>query len=456
MSTSLPSSTQNLSPPVTTVNPPTPPPIIAHPLLSIKAHASSGIPTIPSIVIPDDVDELPLTDQDNLNNRSTLKEKLDTIQSAVSSNPTFDLEIRRKRAWLDTLQKLKRAFSKGVRPITVKFVGEEADDLGGPLREFYTVVFEDVKKHLMCSGGHTFTFLHDIEKLKDGDFLILGNLYSLALINGCAGPRSLMPSLVSKLFFQPCLSTSCPTPSDIPDLEIQKKVLQIEMCKSSQEFDECLVNFPERFDCISKANVKFEEKDSFIQNICEHYCISKCSEEILEVIRGMDLFGLHTALIEHFDEIKSEFVLADQLTAQDVKSLFEKVKHSENKEILEKEQDAYYNFTNFIENLEDAPYCVKGVIDIDEEGNEVPLGDKEVSLGDLVQFLSGTRFVLPSMVGKHVIKFKNKCDFGESIESTTCTLEVRIPLNERYCTSTKAFDKNFADDVITGPGYGKP
>ena len=39
-----------------------------------------------------------------------------------------------------------------------------------------------------------------------------------------------------------------------------------------------------------------------------------------------DLFGLHIVLIEHFDEIKSEFVLASQLTAQDVKSLIEKAK----------------------------------------------------------------------------------------------------------------------------------
>ena len=132
---------------------------------------------------------------ENTCTEQTFGEKLNTIGSILKENGSaFQLTIRRKKAWLDTSQKLKRVFKNGVQPLTIKFIGEEASDVGGPLKEFYGVVFDDVKNYLMISGhGSRFTFLHDLEKLKNGDFFLLGNLFALAILSGCAGPRCLMP-----------------------------------------------------------------------------------------------------------------------------------------------------------------------------------------------------------------------------------------------------------------------
>ena len=74
----------------------------------------------------------------------------------------------------------------------IEFVGEEVVNEGGPLREFFSSVFEDVEKHIMTGGNNGFTFLHDVRKLADGQFFRFGQLIALSILHGCPGPRNLM------------------------------------------------------------------------------------------------------------------------------------------------------------------------------------------------------------------------------------------------------------------------
>ncbi len=91
--------------------------------------------------------------------------------------------------WIDASYKLKRMFEKGVKPFRIQYIGEEAVDAGGPKKEFYTLLFEDVKKYLLCTrDGISFTFLHNIEKIRNGDFLVFSNLVAIALLEQCSGP----------------------------------------------------------------------------------------------------------------------------------------------------------------------------------------------------------------------------------------------------------------------------
>ena len=385
--------------------------------------------------LPDSTPTLPT---DNLLSNSNLKEKLNFIQSVIGNNSsTFNLEIRRKRVWLDTVQKLKRAFKGGVRPFTVTFVGEDAKGAGGPLKEYFTVLFEDAKKYIMCTGGGgNFTFVHDIEKLKNGDFLLLGTLIALAIINGFAGPRYLIPAVAAKMFYRSMENSL--NVGDIPDLEIQTKVKNILDSKSPEELQSCLADFPERFDAVLKRNLKFEDKETFVQNICEHFCTSRCSEEILEVARGMDVLGLHAILVDHFDEIFFEFCFGEKSkpTAEDVNSMFSLVAYTEEEDtdpesvnIRRREEDMFYNLTNFIEALEEDLKIE--TIEID---NEVEITTvKKISLADFVQFLTGTKYVLPSMKNKFVINFivPRNCSSGQRIVARTCTLKLDFPMVKR-------------------------
>ncbi|XP_066920599.1 uncharacterized protein [Clytia hemisphaerica] len=357
-------------------------------------------------------------------------------------------------AWPDTFQKLARAFKKGVRPFDVTFIRENAKDRGGLKREFFTVIFEDVKKYLLCAGaGDGYTFKHDIERLKRHEFVIFGNLLGLAILYGCAGLRYLMAAVVSKMFFR---KAKCRLfIHDIPDLEIQQKLIKIDIAKSETDFQNAISDFPERFDAISKPSIKFQEKDSFVQNMIEHFIVSRCSEEIFDVASGLDIFNLNVILSCHLEEIFSEFSLGEKSkpSSEDVIKMFADVDYcQESKEIKTLQGDIFYNLTNYAQEAEDKPFILT-VLQIDGEVETTK--QRKVTLSDFVKFISGSRFV-PSMIGKCRIKFKmpKDCDSSEHISVSTCQLLIEIPLNKRYCVNTEQFNKAMSEDICESPGFG--
>ena len=99
----------------------------------------------------------------------------------------------------------------------IEFVGEEAVDEGGPLREFFSLVFEGAQKHIMTGGNTGFRFLHDLRKLADGQFFRFGQLIALSLLHGCPGPRNLIESVARHMLeFQ---SFAVPSINTVPDFE---------------------------------------------------------------------------------------------------------------------------------------------------------------------------------------------------------------------------------------------
>ena len=96
----------------------------------------------------------------------------------------------------------------------IEFVGEEEVDEGGPLREFFSLVFEDAQKHIMTEGNNGFTFLHDVRKLADGPIFRFRQLIALSLLHGCPGPRNLIESMAKHILeFQ---SFTVPSINTIP------------------------------------------------------------------------------------------------------------------------------------------------------------------------------------------------------------------------------------------------
>ena len=80
-------------------------------------------------------------------------------------------------------------------PLTVRFTGEEAIDLGGPTREFFSVLFQGLEQQRIVAGSSPFlTFSHDILTYERKEYEIFVVLVGLSLLNGCSGPHNLSPS----------------------------------------------------------------------------------------------------------------------------------------------------------------------------------------------------------------------------------------------------------------------
>ena len=107
----------------------------------------------------------------------TYAEKLKNLSSIFKSHESVEICLRRRRIWEDSVQKLKPLFKDGIKPFHIGFVGEESVDHGGPFKEYFTLLFDEVKHQLLCAGGNLgFTFLHDIQKLQNDEFYLSGLL----------------------------------------------------------------------------------------------------------------------------------------------------------------------------------------------------------------------------------------------------------------------------------------
>ena len=202
----------------------------------------------------------------------------------------FELQVRRRKIWEDTNVKLKRQLKQGLIPFRITFIGEPAFDAGGPTREFFTYVFNDASRYIMEGTTDSFTFLHDVKKLRNGDFERYGTLIALALIYGCPGPRNMQESLACALLDMPIVKGKI---KDIPDLEIQTKLEELSNCTEEENFQYFLQNFPERFTMgVTAPVLHLSDKDTLIDNIVYHSCISLSLEEIREVQKGMSTLGV--------------------------------------------------------------------------------------------------------------------------------------------------------------------
>ncbi|XP_057307863.1 uncharacterized protein LOC130645783 [Hydractinia symbiolongicarpus] len=81
-----------------------------------------------------------------IDNEPSLTDKLENLQAFLKIAGTVELSVRQRKIWLDTLEKLQRLYREGVKPFTITFIGEVAQDGGGPLKEFFAALFDDVKK----------------------------------------------------------------------------------------------------------------------------------------------------------------------------------------------------------------------------------------------------------------------------------------------------------------------
>eukprot|EP00794_Sanderia_malayensis_P001628 gene1628-1807_t len=378
------------------------------------------------------------------------------FQEGVES--TLVPAIRRRKIWLDTTFKLKRAFENGIKPFTVQFIGEEVVDAGGPQKEFFTVLFEDVKRYLLCSGdGVTYMFLHDIEKLQNCDSHMFGTLVGLALLQECSGPRYFMPCVVAKMLNAPPIK---PNRENLPDYEVKEKLDELLSAEDEEDFQGMMNAFTERFSFgITKSTVKMGEREQFAENITQHFCLSACHEEMQDFRKGLDVHGLLRILENNYEESKSEFLIPKSQTASEVLLLFKvlnftKTDGGDGKSIgrRELEEDIYFNFTNLVETLEHRGHIEVNTIEIDDKGGGKE-STRKISVEDVIQFCTGSKYVTPALKGTGTLNFDHSGKYG-ALVANTCSVLLTFPVIDRYTKSAEDFVTQVVNDICSQNGFG--
>ena len=222
----------------------------------------------------------------------------------------YELEIKRIKIWEHTNIKLKRQLKSSLKPIRIVFIGEPAFNAGDPLREFFRLYFDAVARNIMRGTSSSFTLLHDVKKLNNGDFERFGLLIALAIIYGCPGPRNMQESLLCSFLDLPIDDGNI---EDIPDFDIQTKLQELSSGAGEDTFQDVLNEFTERYTMGVTARFLHlsADKDTVIKNIIHHCCMSSCLEETRSVQKGMSTLGLSIVL---FFSVSNFFIAFSAVT----------------------------------------------------------------------------------------------------------------------------------------------
>ena len=269
--------------------------------------------------------------------------------------------------------------------------------------------------------------------MRKGEFRLLGNLISIALLYDCAGPRCFTPSVTARLLNGPEIR---PTIQEVPDIEVQEKLAALVTAKDDEEFQSKMETFEERFSFgVTRFKVPYAEREDLSRNIAQHFCISVCNEEIQEVRKGMEVLGVLKVLEDHYDESKNEFILPAIQKASSILAMFTNIEYTQVKEgdLLDKgkrdlEEDIFYHFTNCIESLEYQGAMELPLIILEEDGSEKEV-TTVITLQEVTRFLTGSKYVTASLEGKGTICFDHFKRSGTVI-ANTCNIVLTFPVLE--------------------------
>ncbi|XP_058653548.1 G2/M phase-specific E3 ubiquitin-protein ligase-like [Onychostoma macrolepis] len=140
---------------------------------------------------------------------------------------TTTVVVRRKRVLQSAITALGKTYFAWHNRPQVEFVGELAEDHGGPTREFFRLLMKEVQSSLGVFEGQegNLYFTYDQSALEQGRYYTAGKLTAWSLLHGGPGLKALDPALFLLM---------CGQDTDLehfrcellPDREVQKNVLK--------------------------------------------------------------------------------------------------------------------------------------------------------------------------------------------------------------------------------------
>lgn len=369
----------------------------------------------------------------------------------------FRISVRRRKVWEDTYKMFDICKSDYNLPLNIRFTGEEAVDLGGPKREFFSLLFQGLEQQRIVIGSSPcLTFSHDILAYDRKEYEVCGVLVALSLLNGCSGPHNFCPSLVQYILHEDKQFCKFEI-REIPDPNIRRKCEEIEATSEEKDFREKVLALEERFDAgFNKASVSFGDKDKLLQTIAYHYVINTCHDEILQFKEGLSFGGVLDVLQRFPKEAFKELTDGNEaiITPEDFERVFEANLSSQGSNLRMAEEDILYNWENFITNVFRGKVSQTSIT-IDDDTFQETESTKVITLNDVIMFTTGS-YHLPVMglERKVEIEFEHEPQEGKRVTANTCGPVLTFPVSPRYSCDLETFCTNLAEDIISSPGFG--
>ena len=144
----------------------------------------------------------------------------------IENDQNYQRVVRRKFIFKDTVHHLKNYFIPQ-KYLRVTFSTEQAVDNGGPLREFFYLLLQDIS--IFCGPDESRCIMHSMVELDKKTYYYAGLIIALSLIYGGPAPKFFCSSIAEYIACGNLAFGNAFSPSflDIPDTSIKEKLCKV-------------------------------------------------------------------------------------------------------------------------------------------------------------------------------------------------------------------------------------
>ena len=213
-----------------------------------------------------------------------------------------------------------------------------------------------------------------------------GKFGAASLLQGGPGPHNWCSPLAQYVLgIEPKIVLA-----DIPDYEVQQKLLHLQQCTNEEEFGILIDDLDDRFDAgYNKAKVTLTDKEDIIMKVSRYYVISRQLEEMQQMCKGLNSFGLLDSLKDFAASALSEFVDDPKMLKSSLIKEMYQVEYSKvGTEERSRKEDVLYQRYQFLDELDTGMEKTVMLHDIDAPQEQM----RSIGLQAVLRFLTGSSY----------------------------------------------------------------
>ncbi|XP_071844842.1 uncharacterized protein [Apostichopus japonicus] len=394
------------------------------------------------------------SDQPSLDAR--LQESLENFQKAKMLEAPMIVVVRRRKVLRSAIDATKSPDFSFLKEPKVVFSGEEADDLGGPKREFFSLLMQHVPDMGIFEGTSPQLYLtHSINHLNRGLYRVAGQFIAWSLLHGGPGCPVFHPVVYNMMCDAQGTSEEKLKIRDVTDEEVVQNLQMISDSTTQEDMDRVVENVGQWAagrGCPEIFGAKVADKDNIIQRLLQQHVFYGCKAAIDQLQEGLgSVGGLWDLCKAQSRPYKKLFVagISSPLTYMGMKKLFtiNWVDDVDRRVEKEEEEDTVYCWEQFLRQSERGECSMV----IGEDG---AAATSVIGLNHVLRFVSGADVVPPTGFHKQLeISFFTPVQGRRNFPtSSTCGLELHLP---RGISDLEIFKRDMMEAILGSPGFGK-
>lgn len=384
---------------------------------------------------------------ENIEETATLKEVLADLSKQISSEKISIFNLSQNHIWDGTKRALNRKSFSPENKLSVKFTddigqSEGAIDMGGPAREFFTLITEWLLSSQVFFGKSTSKFLSlNATSLEEREYFMAWQIFALSLVHGGPGINCLSGVCYDAIVNDSGTLNLTAKLEEVPDLELRASLGKLLQTPTVSEAYKIISN--EKLDIIfdmagtmkmmqTKADV-----DKVVQLTINWHVLGRCEPSYSSFKEGLRSLGVLDTILLHPKLFREVFCYKSEcLTAVIMQSSFKVIRAEEGSNWRSVESLVLSYWSDVLQSAEE--------------------DSTEISLAEILFFASGCKALPP--LGMHgEIQFLHDVEEDGNLsrlpKANTCACILKLPVVHNDYNS---FKNAMVFGIKNARGFGCP